>query len=146
VLYALGKIGPAAKPAVPVLVKAVGGSCEQCRNAAIFALGEIGPGAKEAKAVLVKNLGSDDEFLATISAWALARIDCQCAETAPKTVPLLVKALANDNPQIRLEAAESLRCLGPLAKPAAPALKKALEDDDELVSEMAAEALKAIGK
>ncbi len=44
--YALGRIGPAAKEAVPVLIATL--KDKEVRTNAVFALGEIGPAAKEA--------------------------------------------------------------------------------------------------
>jgi len=145
VFFALGKMGPAAKKAVPVLAKALDDPCEECRFAAIFALGKIGSAAKPAEKGLLEHLGGDDEFAATISAWALAQIDPTCTEAAAKSVPLLVKALEDPNPQIREEAAVALKCLGPLAKSAVPTLEKASTGDkDAHVRKTAAAALKAV--
>jgi HEAT repeat protein len=145
VLFALGSIGPGAESAVPAVAKALGDPDMNVRYAACYALGSIGPAAKSAKAALQRNLASPDEFLAMDSAWALSRIDPGCTESAPKTVPLLVKGLEQPDAMTRLHAVESLGRLGPLAKDAAAALKKALEDDNGDVREAAAEALKAIG-
>jgi HEAT repeat protein len=77
-------------------------------------------------------------------AWALARIDPACAATAPKSVPVLVKALGDSEAMARRHAAESLGRLGPLAKPAVPALKAALKDPDDDVQAAAAAALERI--
>jgi len=144
-LFALAAIGPAAEEAVPAITKALGDSEEDVRYAACFALGKIGPAAMPAKAELQAKLAGDDRFLCMASAWALARIHPECSDTAPKSVPVLIEALGEPDAMTRLHAAESLRCLGPLAKDAGAALKKALEDDNAVVRETAAEALKAIG-
>ena len=144
VLFALAAIGPKAEGAVAAVTKALGDPDMNVRYAACYALGSIGPAAKSAKAALQRNLASPDEFLALDSAWALSQIDPGCSESAPKTVPLLVKGLQQPDAMTRLHAAESLRCLGPLAKDAVPALKKALQDDNADVRQAAADALKAI--
>lgn len=142
---ALGKIGAASKPAVPALVKLLADADEKVQAGALFALGHIGPDAIEAKAELTKLLHGDDEFLKLGAAWALAHVDPACKETSPKSVPLLIKAMEDPKPLVRLEAARALKCLGPAAKDAAAALKKAArEDKEEYVREMAAEALKAV--
>ena len=115
------------------------------RYAACYALGKIGAAAMPAKAELQRKLGGPDQFLAMASAWALSQIHPECSQTSVKSVPVLIKALAEPDAITRLHAAESLKCLGPLGAPGAAALKKALKDDDEQVREMAAEALKAVG-
>jgi HEAT repeat protein len=146
VLFALASIGPGAEGAVSAVANnALSDTDMNVRYAACYALGSIGPAAKSAKAALRGNLASPDEFLAMASAWALARIDPGCTETAPKSVPLLCSALEQPDAMTRLHAAESLGLLGPLAKDAAGALKKALQDANADVRDAAAKALKAIG-
>jgi len=146
VLFALGAIGPAAEAAVPAIAKALRDPDMNVRYAACYALCQIGPAAAPAESDLVANLGGADQFLATASACALARIHPDCAETAPKSVPVLIEALAEPDAMSRLHAAEALRCLGPLAKDAVPALQKAAEDPNDDVRAAASEALKAIGR
>jgi HEAT repeat protein len=143
-LFALAAIGPDAEAAVPAATRALEDPDMNVRYGACFALGKIGKAAIPAKAALHKNLGGDDEFLSMASAWALACIHPECSETAPKSVPILIKALEEPDPLTRIHAAESLQGLGPLAKDAVPALKKALKDDDEHVRQAAAKALKAV--
>ena len=144
--FAIASMGPEAKAAVPALIKMLSTGTPEDRYGAVFALGSIGPDAMDAKATLQKMLDHDDEFLALTAAWALARIHPECPVSSLKTVPLLAKGLSSPEAKVRLEAAESLRCLGPLAKPAVDALKKALKDDDDEVREMAAQALEATQK
>jgi len=141
---ALAKIGPNAKEAVPALTKAL----EECDGGpscfgAAFALGRIGD--PEAVPALVKALESKDETLTAISAWALVQIQPKDAKTAEKALPVLIRELGDSDPKFRHGAAEALKQLGPLAKPAIPALKKALKDDEASVRTMAEEALTAIG-
>jgi HEAT repeat protein len=144
-LLALGAIGPAAKAVVPTAIKALQDSDPNVRYSACYALGKIGPPALAARDALQKQLADNDSFLSLVSAWALARIDPDCSDTAPKSVPLLIQALKEPEPMIRLEAASSLRCLGPRAKSAAPALKKtARNDSSDLVRDMANEAIEAM--
>lgn len=145
VLFALGAIGPGAEAAVPAIAKALHDPDMNVRYAACYALSQIGPAAMPAKSDLVANLGSADQFLAMASACALARVHPECPETAPKSVPALVKGLAEPDAMSRLHAAEALRCLGPLAKDAVPALQKAAKDASDDVRDAASQALKAIG-
>ncbi len=144
VLFALGAIGPDAKEAVPAIAKALKDEEVKVGYAACYALGQIGPAALEAKPALLEQLAIEDEFLGMAAAWALAHIHPECTETAPKSVPLLVKALAEPDSMTRLYACESLECLGPLGKDAVEGLKKLAEDEDEDVRQAAAKALEAI--
>jgi HEAT repeat protein len=144
-LLAIGAIGPAAHAAVPAAIKAMQDADPNVRYAACYALGKIGPPAAAAKPFLQQQMAADDPFLSLVSIWALARIEPDCSDTAPKSVPLLIRALGDSEPLVRLEAATSLRCLGPLGKAAADVLKKTVRDDpNELVRDMAAEALRAM--
>ena len=62
-------------------------------------------------------------------------------------MPLLIRALDDPEPMVRLEAAASLRCIGRQAKPAATALRRlAADDPNELIRDMAAEALEAVNE
>lgn len=147
VLFALAAIGPDAKAAVPAIVQSIQDQDINVRYGACYALGKIGPAAVTAKPELTENLTQADQFLAMTSAWALAQIDPQCSVTAPKSVPVLVKALAEPEPMVRIHAAESLGRLGPLAKQAVPALKQtALEDENADVRAAADTAIRAIAK
>jgi len=176
VVYMLGQIGAASKPAVPELAKLLNDENPDVRHETAIALAKIGPNAKEAvpalaKALeecdgpsccgvayalgrigdpeavpaLMKALESKDETLAAIGAWALVQIRPKDAKTAEKALPVLIRELGGSDPKFRRGAAEALKQLGPLAKPAVPALKKALNDDEASVRAMAAEALAAIG-
>jgi HEAT repeat protein len=143
ILFALSAIGPAAKPAVPALVKLLTYAEEGTNYAAAYALGKIGPPAIDAKPALQNGLQARNEIVRVACAWALARIDPECSETPP-AVPVLMANLARPEAMTRLNAAASLRCLGPQAAEALPALKEALNDDNELVREMAAEAIRIV--
>lgn len=145
VLFALAAIGPDAQEALPAVTRALKDEDPNVRYSACYALGRMGPSAKAAKPELQKCLDSDDEFLAMAGAWSLAQIDPACPETAPKSVPVLVRGLADSEAITRIQAAESLGRLGPLAKPALPALKAAREDPNQDVRAAVAAALERIG-
>lgn len=143
---ALGAIGPDARAAVPAATKALHDPDVNVRYSACFALGKMDDAAMDAKPVLQRELDGTDPFLSLAAAWALARIDPDCSQTAAKSLPLLIHALRDPEPLVRLEAATSLRCLGTEAKPAVDTLKKVAKDDaNDFVRDMAAEALQAIG-
>ena len=144
-VIALGKIGPAAANAVPVLLAAL--QKENCPNAhaIIFALGRIGPKAVRAAPMLQKALSGKDNSLAVVAAWALTQIQPGSATTA-KAVPVLVAGLSDSLPETRKAAAQALGNLGAQARTALSALQKAAkEDDSQAVREAAAGALQSIG-
>lgn len=62
------------------------------------------------------------------------------------SVPSLVKALENENPEVRLEALNALAAIGPDAKDAVPALMAAAadKDEDDAVHQAVADTLEAI--
>jgi HEAT repeat protein len=148
-VLALAKIGPAAKAAVPALLKSLLKSYEKGEgtndHALVYALGRIGPDAVTAEPVLTEALKSDDRALAVVSAWALGQIRPASADIAAKTVPVLIAGLTAPLPQTRQAAAESLGSLGPLAKDALPSLQKAAGDRDDNVRNAVAGALKSVG-
>ena len=144
-LLALGAIGPAAKAAVPAAVKALQDLDPNVRYSACYALGKIGPPAMAAKDPLQQVLTDSDPFLSLVAAWALARIAPDCADTVPKSVPLLIRrwtTRADDSPGGRQFVA-----LPRGRKPSRPPrrLKKTIRDDpSDLVRDMAAEALQSV--
>jgi HEAT repeat protein len=146
ILLAIGALGPEAKSAVAAVGKALKDPEEDVRYAACYALGKIGPAAISVKEELVKNLDSSDRHLAMVSAWALAKIQPGCENVSPKSLPIFIKALEDENAVVRIEAVESIACLGRLAKDAVPALKKLLNDKDESVRQRAAEVLRDLQK
>jgi HEAT repeat protein len=137
----VAKVGPAAKSAVPRLLRLLGAGTYDERLTAARLLGAIGPAAKEAVPRLTQSLTVPQaprfEF-----AVALARIDPGNKDA----VALLVRELGgNKNWSQRRWAARYLRSLGPSARAAVPALTAALADPDLEVRWEAAQALNAIG-
>lgn len=145
-VLALANIGPAAKDAVPALIKGLEQQGDANSDAAdfVFALGSIGPDAAKAAPRLLPLLDGSDRNLALISAWSLSRMEPTAPNTAAKTVPVLISGLSATTPAARQAAAEALGGLGPLAKSALPALAKASADDNQAVRDAATKALAAI--
>lgn len=71
---ALGKMGPAAVDAVPVLIRALGDESWKMRWDAANALGAIGPGAVEAVPALIRALGDEEVYVRMAAAHALRDI------------------------------------------------------------------------
>ena len=75
---ALGRIGPAAKEAVPVLVLALKNDKDKLvREYAAYALGGIGPAAKEAVTALTDALTDEDANVHDAAKYALEKIKAE---------------------------------------------------------------------
>ena len=133
----LGKLGPAAGPATPDLVRALDDGDETVRAEAVIALGRVE--AVAAVPALVERLRRDGPWVREEAARALGRIGPEARSAAPD----LLHALQRDDPAVRKQAA---RALGRLrADGIASALQRALEDPEESVQEEAKKALEALG-
>jgi HEAT repeat protein len=128
--FTLASIGPDAKAAVPALLERMQTDTEpRVKYTACYALGKIGPAAAEAIPKLRENLTSDDKFLKTASVWALLHIQPEDKILRGLAVPLLAKALEeSDRELVKVESANALGLIGPLALPAVPALEKAAKE------------------
>ena len=86
---ALGRIGPAAKGAVPGLTAALKDRHAQVRYDAAAALGQIGPAAKGAVPALIDCLKEEDERSRRAAAWALGHIGPEARAAVPALIDLL---------------------------------------------------------
>jgi HEAT repeat protein/lysophospholipase L1-like esterase len=168
---ALGRLGPAARGAVPALFVALRDPSEAVRAAAARALTAIGPAAEDLPS-LVASLGSRDTYVVAFAAWslgnlgpaaevavpdlarALARDDtnavvagalARIGPAAASAVGALVDGLRSDDGNRRWRAARTLGRIGPPAASAVPSLTAALSDPSSLVRLHAARALGRIG-
>ncbi len=146
IAWALGRFGPRAKDAVPVLAKVLHGKNGEARQPAAWALSQIGKDAAPATDALVKALdyaGGSGWYVKGDCRYHAARALANIGESA---VPALSKALTEQKKgdAMRRGAAMALRLLGSKAKPAVSGLIKALGDKDPLVRGEAALALAAI--
>jgi HEAT repeat protein len=71
---ALAKIGPPAKPAVVLLIRALGDKKKLVRTSASAALGKIGPSAAEAMPALIELSQENDWATRSVASAALAAI------------------------------------------------------------------------
>jgi HEAT repeat protein len=126
--FTLAKIGPAAAPAVPDLMTALGSDNEDVQQRAVYALGKIGPPAAAASDILKTHLESDNDELRAISIWALLRIHPGNEEIVQLALPVLTKALGSELDVVRIEAAAALGEIGAPAQSALPELEKLLTD------------------
>jgi HEAT repeat protein len=150
---ALFYMGPAAKPAVPALIDALGDEDEHLRVAAMSALAAIGPDARDAVPALVRLLHSSSRFTVGVSAQTLEAIgpDAKAAmpalldmlkapdeetkgfamraliEIAPATAIPLFMEILHDKGQRKLWATTIAAMAVPEAKPHVPFLMKLLK-------------------
>ncbi len=110
----------------------------------MYALGKIGPDPSVCIDQITQLLESENPRFTTVCAWALTRIDPDNRENCLRAVPLLIKALNNDQAFVRVEAASTLGIIGPQAKEAIESLEKLADDPDPDVREAAAEAIEKI--
>jgi HEAT repeat protein len=144
--YQLGKMGVAAKPAVPALIKALQDDDRQVWAFAVAALAEIGPEAREAIPALIADLARqsrggrdrDRRQIMVRSAYALSRIGTEA-------VPPLIAALESEDSGARAGAARALGGMGAQAVAAIPALRANFGHGDLSVRQEAIDALALIG-
>lgn len=160
----IGRLGPVAADAVPVLVKLLQTGDQSVKMQSTIALGQIGPAATAAVPELLNQLYSDDFALYHQSAVALAYMgpaifpllkhDLKAHPFAvlqvlrymgPAAVPLLVEALQLPNSNVKKKAMEQLQLRAEQAEPAVPALINTLKDKDSRTREEAALTLQKIG-
>jgi HEAT repeat protein len=140
----LGRLGPAARDAVPVLAQGLADPDPPFRRAAAQALGQIGAPAADALAALAAALADGNEGVRRATAEALPRVDPAWTEN-PRTrdvAPSLLEKLKGRGDPAKQVEAEALVAMGVAA---VPALIGALRDDDRAVREATAELLCRIG-
>ncbi len=120
--YALGRMGPDAAPAVTALERVLENreEHEYVRGGAAWALGRIGPRAASAVPLLVQSLSSKHASVRRNAARALGHIgfhgassgradsEASAARLTPQQVAALVKLLDDEEPTVRVAAAEAL--------------------------------------
>jgi HEAT repeat protein len=111
VVYALGRIGPAAAPAAGELAKLVDDKNSRVAHEAIIALGEIGPGAKDAVPALAKGLDQEKDLDLNFAAIAFALGNIGPAAAAAE--PALLRQLESKDDNVRLLCAWALARIEP---------------------------------
>jgi HEAT repeat protein len=119
---ALWHIGPAAKAAVPELIRALGKNNRRAHWACMRALGSMGPSASAAVPVLVELLQGPDSDLYEAAASALGNIGPE----ARAAVPALLKTASEQGRQVRFAAIVALGRIGPASREAVPIMIKGL--------------------
>lgn len=119
----LGRLGPAAEPAVPALIAALADPRSVVRAKAVWALGAVGRQPYLAVPALITTLKND----ASIS-WRAADALGAFGPAAAPAVPHLMTALESPNPSLRWRAAQALEKVGESADRAVAALVTASAD------------------
>jgi HEAT repeat protein len=134
---ALGRLGAAARPAVPTLLELLGDRDAEVRAAAAVAAWRIDrhPRAIRVLAEMTRRQQGPDAYQAVV---ALGQV----ASETQHLVPVWVAALQHVDPDVRRAAARELGQVGPAAT---AALREALSDDDQEVRRRAVEALGWMG-
>jgi HEAT repeat protein len=133
---ALGRLGPAARPAVSTLAARL--KEPEQTDAVLAALSAIGPEAREAVPALLALLRDPGPNTALAVAEVLVHI-------GPAAIAPIAALLRDPNVAFRRFAVTVLAEFGPAAREALPALLSALEDSDTLVRAGAAHVIEAIG-
>jgi HEAT repeat protein len=166
-IRALGEIGPNAKNAVPTLLCTLDCGVSTLRGEIAKTLGLIGPDAGEAAPALGQILLQGREY-SRDAGHALAQIGkpglpylikalqvekpyytreyaCMALRDlgpdAQPATPHLIELLYDENPIVRMAAAETLQAIGPGARPAIPALVESVKDKDAGVRILVVKAL-----
>jgi HEAT repeat protein len=140
-LLALGNIGPAARPAVPVILRRFPTSDKQTQREMLLCLAGIGPAAREGAATLAKAMRSGQPEFRMTAACALL---CVAPEDRAAAA-LLNDALKGKEKEARGQALRACVEVGPTSTALVAALRALLEDEDEYTRIGASEALGRIG-
>jgi HEAT repeat protein len=138
-VWALGWIGPDAKPAAAKVIAALSDKNDGVRRKAAFTLGRIGADPNTAIAELAKVLQDKVEDVRKAAAEGLSKY-------GDKAVPTLIGVLEKGEKDAQVLACFSLGEIGSDAAKAIPALSAILTGKNEGTAEFAASALAKIGK
>jgi HEAT repeat protein len=136
---AIGALGPGARPAVPILIRATRDENSEVRYWAVDALRRIGPAASDAAPALVVVMADDDRPVQLAARQGLEMM-------GKAAIPSLVPLLESPDPWVRASAAEVLGGLGGERGDVIKGLSAMLSDDSLWVRSSAAWGLGRIGK
>lgn len=126
--------------AVEALFEAIEHDDSGVRYWAVVAAGKMGKGAREAERRLIVALDDPTPEVRVWAAFALAPMGREAA-----ALPVLIRALENEEKAARLQAAHALDELGESARPAISALQAATSDEFDYVGRVARHALWELG-
>ena len=137
-IKAIAALGPGAREALPVLIRATRDENEEVRYWAVEAIRRIGPGASDASGALLVLLSNDTRRVQEAACAAMEAI-------GPQASPVLVPALNAPDPWLRANAAEALGVIGEARGETVASLARLLQDDSLWVRASAAWALGHLG-
>jgi len=138
-IKSIAALGPAARQALPVLVRATRDENQEVRLWAVTAIRRIGPSARDATPALLTVLSDDARPVQEAARDALEAI-------GPAAAPVLLPALRTRDPWVRANAAEALGVIGLAKGEVVPGLVRLLTDDSLWVRASAAWALGHLGR
>ena len=146
--HALEKLGPAAKSALPELIRALDDSDKQVWANAFAAIAAIGPGAAEAIPRLMEalDLRKSSDYRERDKAQKRMRAANALACIGDAARPALIAALKSDDTGLRIGGAKALGGMGARSRDAIPALIENLGHADEELRSEVIESLALIGK
>jgi HEAT repeat protein len=118
---------------------------EQVAATVTYALARIGKLPPGAEMTIRGNVNSQDAFLSTTSLWALAKLHPDDAALRRDVTRRLIKALKNEDPFVRVQAARGLAALPPAPEITAPIWEEAMADADETTVRLALDAVAQLG-
>jgi HEAT repeat protein len=145
--YQLSNLGPAARPAIPALLKALDDDDKQVWTSVIATFAAMGPVAEESIPALLERIDGrkGKGHRERDQNWGLWRTAYALSRMGTPAIPPLIQALGENDLGLHLAAARALGEMGPAAHDAIPALIKNLADNQESVRNETAQALAAIG-
>lgn len=138
-IKSIAALGPAARQALPVLLRATRDENEEVRLWAVTAIRRIGPSAGVASPALLNVLSDDVRRVREAARDALEAI-------GPAATPVLLPALRSTDPWVRANVAEALGVIGQARGDVVPGLVRLLADDSLWVRASAAWALGQLGR
>ncbi len=146
--YQLSKLGPAAKAAMPALIKALDDPDKQVWTSALGVLAGLGSEAQEAIPALILHLDTRKapSMRQRDVRQSFLRIAFTLTRIGPAAIPPLITTLQSDDAGARAAAARALGGMGATAHDAIPALIGNLNHREQPVRSEAADALGLIGR
>lgn len=141
VAIALGKVGSAAVPAVPILAEALSDDADWVRSHAASALGKIGPSAKSALPELIAAMKDSDQNVRKNSADALGEIDPEDGSV----ITILIQALNDEETDVRVNAVNGLAKVRSKRTAVIEAMSRAVQDPKHKVRLAAIAAIRRLG-
>lgn len=116
----LGRLGPAAKAAVPALIELLRRGSDKQQIQVVYTLGAIGPDAREAIPALLEVISENDIVPHEFGLWEKSEAPHEAAEALLKirpdprvVVPKLIELLQHKDPEIQVIARELLDKIDP---------------------------------